>query len=78
MRKCIRTTISIPKHLKERMDQENGVNNWSEIASTAFERKLDGEETEPNFKKFLTHQLMELVGIMRGLNMDQTIQEVCK
>jgi len=37
----VRTTISIPRQLKTRMDQAGEELNWSAIACAAFEAKLD-------------------------------------
>jgi hypothetical protein len=36
----VRTTISIPRDLKERMDDEGGGENWSGVAKHAFEKRL--------------------------------------
>jgi hypothetical protein len=39
---CIRTTISIPQTVKDRMDEMGGV-NWSALATDAFRKRLDGD-----------------------------------
>jgi hypothetical protein len=36
-----RTTITIPTHIKERMERFKDKVNWSALASQAFEKKLD-------------------------------------
>lgn len=44
MGKTIKTTVSVPKSLRDRMRNFAGEVNWSQIASEAFERFLDGHD----------------------------------
>lgn len=39
--RCSRTTITVPTHVKERMEKFKDKVNWSALASQAFEKKLD-------------------------------------